>query len=170
MKSNEKNYRLGELVTLLRKETLLKKSGTTSYAQLTGSRYICVREATDSQPGILVKVLGKLIPEHVMVVDGQPFSKDDRAEAFDSVCYFSYPFPTTENVKEVLEIIRGNRSLLQTFEENHMHINPNSKFWVSEVVSRLLVLRIPQCYDVFLDRVITPKDSDVPYRLSMIYF
>ena len=65
--------RLGELVTLNWNDALIKKSGQTSYAYCAVSNYVCVREATDSQCGILVKVLGRISKEFIMFVNGEPF-------------------------------------------------------------------------------------------------
>lgn len=94
MKSNENTWRLGETVTLPRTEKKIKNNGSVSYEQLIGSRYICVREEAEGRRGILVKVLGKYTPEHVITVGGHPFSKDDREELFMGIRYFSYPFPS----------------------------------------------------------------------------
>ena len=170
MGKNEKNYHLGEIVTLPREETLLKKNGLQIYMRYTGSRYICIRQATDNQPGILVKVLGKLTPERIMMVNEEPFTKDDRAESFNGICYFSYPFPALTELKEILDIIRSNQSLLQIFEDASMHVNPKSKFWVNETASRLLVMKKPQCYDASTDDLCTASDHEAPYRLTMVYF
>ena len=168
MESEEKKNILGTIVTFPRKEELLKKNITQSFVRQTGSRYICVREATDGQEGIYVKVLGKIPKDLIMMVCGQPFVKDDRAEMFDGVCYYSYPFPTLEELKEVLDIIRNNRSLLQQFEEASMHINPQSKFWVNETASHLLVMKKPQYYDAASDSLLTALDIDIAYRLTIV--
>ena len=170
MKSTENNWHLGEIVNLPRKEKVLKDSGSTVYQQFICSRYICVREATESQRGILAKVLGKFPPENVITVGGQPFSKDDRDELFEGMCYFSYPFPSKKDVQEVLEILRSNPSLIQTFEDAKMHINPKSRYWVNETESRLLVMKKPQCYNAHTEQICTPSKDDAPYRLTMVYF
>ena len=170
MESTENSWRLGEIVNLPRTEKLLKKSGSTFYNQLIGSRYICVREATEGQRGILVKVLGKFPSEHIMTVSGQPFSKDDREELFVGMRYFSYPFPAVKDVQEVVEILRSNQSLIQIFEGASMHINPKSKFWVNQTESHLLFMKKPQCYDSNSKQTGTPSVDDVPYRLTMVYF
>ena len=60
MASNDNNWRVGEIVTLPRAAKVIKKSGVTAYARFISSRYVCIREATEKQHGILVKVLGKL--------------------------------------------------------------------------------------------------------------
>ena len=78
METPEHKWNVGELVPLTWNERLLKKSGSTSYAELVNSCYICVREATDEQPGILVKVLGKVTRNQILLVNGNPFCKDDR--------------------------------------------------------------------------------------------
>ena len=117
MDVNENNWKVGELVNLPRTEKLLKKSGTTQYERLTGSHYLCIREANDKQRGILVKVLGRCQPEYVTVVDGRPFTKDDREEAFGGLRYFSYPYPSVKDVKTVVDILDNNPTLLKYFED-----------------------------------------------------
>jgi len=148
----------------------LKKSGSTVYEQLIGSRYICVREASELQRGILVKVLGKFLPEYIMTVGGQPFSKDDSEELFESLRYFSYPFPAVKDVQEVLEILLSDPSLIQIFEGASMHVNPKSKFWVNQTESHLLVMKKPQCYDSYSEQIVTPSKDEASYRLTMVYF
>ena len=168
METQEKQDRLGTIVTFPRKEELLKKYIGHSFARLTGSRYICVREATDGHAGLFVKVLGKIHEDYIKMVCGEPFVKDDRAEMFNGVCYYGYPFPTLEELKEVLDIIRNNQSLLQQFEKASMHINPQSKFWVNEAASHLLVMKKPQYYDATSDSLHAASDADVAYRLTIV--
>ena len=91
METQEFKWKVGELVSLTWNKRLLKKSGSRSYAEFVNSRYICVREATDKQPGILVKVLGKVTRDQIMLVNGTPFCKDDRDYLFKGKCYYSYP-------------------------------------------------------------------------------
>lgn len=161
METTGNNWHVGEIVTLPRTEKLLKKSGLAVYERLMGSHYICVREASEGQRGILVKVLGKFPPEHIMVVGGQPFCKDDREELFVSTRYFSYPFPAKKDVEKVLEILRHNPNLIQIFENASMHVNTQSRFWVNETESHLLVMKKPQCYDVYSDQIRTPSQEEV---------
>ena len=59
MASDTNNWKIGEVVSLPRAEKLLKKGFSASYETFIASRYICIREATDKQQGVLVKVLGK---------------------------------------------------------------------------------------------------------------
>ena len=170
MESTVNSWHLGEIVTLPRKEKLLKKSGSMVYERLIGSRYVCVREASEGQRGILVKVLGKIPSDYIMTVGGQPFSKDDHEDLFTGMRYFSYPFPAVKDVQEVLEILRSNHSLIQIFEGASMHINPKSKFWVNETESHLIIKKKPLCYDARSEQVGTPSNDDAPYRLTMVYF
>ena len=107
---------------------------------------------------------------NLITVGGQPFSKDDREELFAGMHYFSYPFPAAKDVQEVIDILRSNPSLIQIFEDASMHINPKSKFWVSETESRLLIMKKPQCYDAFSKQIASPSKDDAPYRLTMVYF
>ena len=106
MTSNENNWTLGEVANLPRMDKMLK-DGTTAYMQFIASRYICIREATDGQRGILVKVLGKSYSDQIKTIDGKPFGFDDRAELFSCDSFYSYPFPSANEVHEVLDILRG---------------------------------------------------------------
>lgn len=170
MVTNENNWKVGELVNLPRTEKLLKKSGTTQYERLTGSHYLCIREANDKQRGILVKVLGRCQPEYVTVVDGRPFTKDDREEAFGGLRYFSYPYPSVKDVKTVVDILDNNPTLLKYFENVSMHINPKAKFWVSNMGRQMLIFKQPQCYDPVSGVISTISDDETAYRITLVFF
>ena len=170
MEIKEYNWQLGELVTLARSTRVLKKTWLALYEQLIGSRYICIREASEKQSGILVKVLGRMPSEYIKVVDGLPFCKDEREELFEGNGYTSYSFPTAEEVKEVLDILRSNADLLPVFEKASMHVNPRAKFWVRETTSHLLVAKKPLCYDVGSGSLSKVSDEEAPYRLTLVYF
>lgn len=167
---NDINWHVGEIVNIPRTESLLKRSGTTSYEWLIGSRYICIREATEDQRGILAKVLGQFTPNYIIMVDGHTFSKNDKDDLIDGKRFFSYPFPAMKDVKEALSILRGNPGLIHQFEEASMPIDINSKFWVSETSTHLFVIKKPQCYNVSSDSIVTASDDDAPYRLTLAYF
>lgn len=170
MESNENNWRLGEIVTIPRTGALLKRSGAITYEWLIGSRYICIREATESNRGILAKVLGQFTPKYIHLVDGQPFSKNDIENLIDGTRYLSYPFPSVKDVREALDIVRSNPGLLQRFGEASMYFDTQSRFWVRETTSRLVVIKKPQCYDASSGSVRIASDSDAPYRLTLAYF
>ena len=169
METNENNWKLGEIVHLPRSEKKLKDSFTV-YVNYIESRYICVREATDGQRGILMKVLGKAYRDQVKVVGGTAFSHDDHEELFVGDRYYSYPFPSTSEVQEVLDILRGNDALLQKFEEAKMHINPNSMYWVRETVRNAFLKKIPQVYVASSGQLQNPSDDTNYYRITMVYF
>ena len=78
MYSNENNWSAGQTVRLDREERLLKKSSYTSYKAFVESRFICIRERTDRQQGILVKILGQTSRKSILLAGGQPFCKDRR--------------------------------------------------------------------------------------------
>lgn len=162
-------WNVGELVSLTWNEKLLKKSGSTSYAELVSSQYICIREATDKQPGILLKALGKVTHNQVLLINGKPFCKDDREDLFKGKCYYSYPFPTADALKEVLDIVRENPSLMQRFEEESMHFNPSSNFWVCETAGKFLTKK-PQYYDAGSGQILKAADNAAHYRLTIAYF
>ncbi len=120
---------------------------------------------------MLVRVLGKTNRDNIIISGGEPFFKDDKVEGFMNDIYYSYRFPSAEELKEVLDIIRNDKSLIDKFEESSMHINPNSTFWVRDMASRLLVFKKPQYYDADSDRLFAAgNDKDLHYRISVAYF
>ena len=170
MASNEKNWTVGEIVTLPRAERALKTSGTTSYVQYIRSRFICIREAGSTQRGILVKVLGKCHADRITVEGGQPFSRDDFDEQFIGDCYFSFPFPSAKDLTEVLDILRDNETLLQRFEKASMHINPNSTFWVSDTTRNRFMMKKPQIFNARNGELSIPTNDDPHYRVIVVFF
>lgn len=172
MEKNEYNWRLGELVRLPRTTTLIKKGSMKSYERLIGSRYICIRESSEGQRGILLKVLGKVSREHINMIDGEPFCKDDKVEHFIGASYFSYQFPTLEELKEVLNILRDNKTLIRQFEEVSMQIHPDATFWVRDTARHLLLMKKPQYYDSRSEELIVSSDSDseAHCRLTIAHF
>lgn len=170
MESNKNCWTLGEIATLPRMEKPIKTSGLTAYERYIGSRYICIREESDGQRGILMKVLGKVYYDQIKMVGGEPFSKDDRDEDFVGRRYFSYPFPNSIELKEVLDILRGNDGLLRKFEDAKMHVNPNSMFWVNESSRNMFMMKTPQVYGSSDGQLSSPSDDTPYYRVSMVYF
>ena len=67
------DWSVGELVTLERDTTLLKKCGTKLYSNFQCSQYVCIREASKGQRGILVKGLGKVRRERIKLMGRKPF-------------------------------------------------------------------------------------------------
>ena len=140
------------------------------YKRLVDLQYICVREATEKQCGILVRVLGKTKAESIMFVSGQPFCYDDEFLLFEGQVFSSYSFPTVGELTEVLDIIHSNPSLFSQFEAASMPFDPNSLFWVKDTAISLPFTKKPRCYDASTNRLCkAPKDSE-PYRLTMAYF
>ena len=170
METTENNWTLGEMATLPREEKLLKESGMKSYSHYISSRYICIREATRWQRGILMKVLGKMDSDRIMIVKGEPFSKDDREELFAGQRYFSYPFPTASTVREALDIIRNDQDLQQKFEAASMHINPDSTFWVSDTTRNMLMQKKPQFLDGRDGQLYPARDLSGHYHVTFVYF
>lgn len=170
METTENNWTLGELVTLPREEKLLKKGGTTSYSRYIASRYICIREATDGHSGILMKVLGKTSGERIMMMNGEPFCKEDREELFLGKRYFSYPFPTANAVMDALDIVRNNQDLQQKFEAASMDFTPDSTFWVSETTRNMLLQKKPQFVSGRDGQLYPARDDGEHYRVTFVYF
>ena len=170
MESNKNNWTLGEIATLPKQEKPLKQGGSKAYVHYITSRYICIREATEGQRGILVKVLGKVCGDQVGFVKGEPFCKDDHDELFAGHRYYSFPFPSAKDVREAIDIIRGDQELLQKFEAASMHINPNSTFWVSDTVRTMLFLKKPQILSGRDGQLYPATNNGYHYRLSIVYF
>ena len=170
MESIENNWSLGQVASLTWKDKLLRKTGSISYAQQVCSRYICICQATDEQPGILLKVLGKVTRDQILLVNGEPFCKDDRDDLFKGKCYYSYPFPMADDLKEVLAIVRENPSLMQRFEEESMHFNPSSTFWVRGIAKRMLGPKKLQFFDAGTGQLSKAIDDTPHYRLTIAYF
>ena len=170
METNGNSWILGELATLPREEKLLKKSGMTSYMHLIGSRYICIREATDNQRGILMKVLGKVSSDRISFKNGKPFCKDDHEELFYGSRYFSYPFPSANQITEALDILRSNQDLQQKFEKASMHFNPDSTFWVSDTTRNVFLRKIAQFLNGHDGQLYPANDNSEHYRITFVYF
>ena len=163
------NWRLGELVSLKWNDELIKKDGQKSYAYYAVSGYICVREATDGQCGILLKVLGKTSKKLIIIVNGEPFCKDEREDLFKGMRYYSYPFPTASALKEVLEIVGSDEVLKERLKAESMSFNPLSTFWIRETAGNLLSKK-PQYYDATSGQLCKATDDTPHYRLTIAYF
>ena len=172
MESSAYNWTVGEIANLPRTSSVIKEGNTKSYEHFAGSNYLCVREPQGQQMGILVKVLGKVDEREVMLINGEPFSKDDKGEYFLSTTYYSYQYPTTAELKEALDAIRRCETLLKKFDEASMHININSTFWVRETARHLLFQRKLQYYDSRSGKVLisSGKIPQSHYRLALAYF
>lgn len=170
--TKKRDWSAGELVTLRMSTTLLKRSDLKSYSNFVNSRYVCIREATKGQRGILVKTLGKAPCDYVMLVSGKPFCKDQRDELFESTHYYSYSFPKVEELKEVLDIIRLDMDIQQKLIDNNMFINPNGSFWVSDTKSLFFGMkRRLQYYDPSTGSLATANSYDERHqRLTIAYF
>ena len=166
----EKYWKVGEVVHLPRTVAPIYESTTKSYERLVNSRYICIREWAEGQQGILMKVLGKMPREHIMMKGGEPFCKDEKSEDFSTNSYYSYRFPSVEELKEALDIIRGNWELIDAFEKASMHINPNSTFWVRETVSRLMFLKKLQFLYAPTGKLFSADDDTAHYRVTIVHF
>ena len=167
---NQTNWHKGEIVHVPRKSSEIS-SGMKSYEHFISSRYVCIREEDGDQSGILLKVLGKITSDSIMLKGGEPFCKDDKEEAFSSDIYYSYRFPSEVELKEVLHMIRNDQCLIDKLEEASMHINPNSTFWVRDTARSVLLQKKLQYHDVPSGKLIAgSNDGEVHYRLTIAYF
>ena len=166
MELDKKNFTLGEIVHLPRHTTQINKK----YEYLMASRYICIRETTEGQHGILLKVLGKTARKNIFMQGGKPVCKDDKYEGLYTNTYFSYRFPSTTELKEVLDILKKDESLLEIFKKNNMAIRPDATFWVRDTASRLFFLKEPQYYDANHGQLVSTSDDEIHCRLTIAYF
>lgn len=165
------DFKVGEIASLPNKTRQVSKSGLKSYEFQIDSRYICIRECVGNERGVLVKVLGKTSRDNIIIAGGEPFFKEDKEEGFACDIYYGYRFPSIKELKEVLDIIRNEKTLIEKFEKASMHINPSSTFWVRDTARRLLVLKDPQYYDAGSDQLFAAEnDKKLHYRISVVYF
>lgn len=163
--------KLGEVVNLPHSSVLVKKTRLKSYEYVTESRYICVRERGANQPGLLLKVLGPCAAEDMLMIHGEPFCKDDKLEGFSEDTYYSYRFPTEEEVRQVLDIVAHHDALRQKLKEAHMRLDINGRFWTREVTSRFLLLKKALCFDTKTQSLLRPAHADTPcQRLTVELF
>ena len=169
--TNTKNCKIGEIINLPRAKRVLVSGSNLTYEHFIGSRYICIREASTGQRGILVKVLGRASGDYAKIVKGVPFWRDDDDITFYGAIYYGYPLPSVKAVKEVLGIVKGNESLLRQFEEARMHINPDSTFWVKKIRRSKLFFKKLQYLDAHDGKLYTANDNaNKHYRISIVYF
>ena len=170
MESNDNNWQVGEIAILPWTSNTFKTSGSQIYKHFFRSRFICIRESTDAQPGILVKVLDKTPLHRIMIQGGEPFCKDDVDDLFKGYAYSSFRFPTLDELTEVLNIIRSSPDLQQLFEKASMNIELNGEFWVRETTHKRLIQKKPQFYDVRAGILATASDDTPRNRLTIVYF
>ena len=171
MELTNQHWKLGEVVHLPRTGQPLRHSGQHAYEFQIYSEYVCVREAIGSQRGILVKMMGRVPEKDITPVAGEPFCHDDQKEVDGKQVTYSYQFPTIEELKEVLKIVRENDKLWQQLCDASMHINPNGTFWVREMERKMLVMKKPQYYDPKVDLVESAADpEELHRRLTIVYF
>ena len=165
-------WSVGELVNMERSTTQLKESGTNMYSNMVSSQYVCIRETTDGQDGILVRGLGNIRQRHIMIVSGEPFIKDERDDLFVGKQYYSHPLPTADELKEVLDIVRTDENIQQKLKACGMQFDSNGTFWVSDTKAKFCGLkRDLQYYDTKTGRLATAKSPDEYHqRITVAFF
>lgn len=171
MGKNEYNWKTGEIVSVPKQSEKVKGGRLKEYHRYINSHYVCIREAADGQPGILLKVLGKVDCENILLVGGEPFCKDDKEENFIGDTYLSYRFPATDELKLVLDILNSNPDLISKFDKGTSHFKPESSFWVRETARRFFVEKKFQFYDA-RTKTLAPSSNpfDINYRVTIAYF
>ena len=168
MPKERNTWKLGEIVKLPRTVVPLKNK---RYQYFSQSRYVCIREALNGKRGILIKYLGKVTASDIMVVGGEPFCKDDKWEGLESDFYYSFRFPTLDELNEVVDIIEGNETLQQQLADASFHIDLNKKFWVRETIRVRLIHTKLQFFDPISDSLeASGSDDDSCQRISIVYF
>ena len=170
MQSNDNTWQIGEIAILPWTSNTFKTFGSQIYKHFFRSRFICIRESTATQRGILVKVLAKTAPHRIMIQGGEPFCKDDVDDLFKGCAYSSFRFPTLQQLTEVLAIFRENPNLMSVFDEASMHFDLDSSFWIREPAHKLLHKKKPQFYNANTDDLTFSSDDTAHYRLTMLYF
>ena len=166
------NWSAGELVNLGQHTALLKKSGSYMYSNVASSQYVCIRTTSDGKHGILLKGMGKIRRKHIMLVRGKSFCKDERDELFEGLHYYGYPFPTADELRDILDLVRTDTTIQQKLKASGMSFSPDATFWVSDTKSCFLGLKhCPQYYDPSTGRLATAKSLDEHHqRISVASF
>ena len=164
------NWKTGDIVTLQCAEKTLKTKGNSIYKEFVASRYVCVREASKGERGILVKVLGKAPDSSLEIIEDRPFAKDGVEQLLDDIIYYSYPFAKAMEIEEVLSIICHTPELLNVFESISMHIDTEATFWVRETTRNMLFMKQLQYFDASQSLTCVAKENEAHYRLSIVYY
>lgn len=171
MENNENNWKVGESVSVPKQSEKVKGGRLKSYHHYISSHYVCIREASDGQPGILLKVLGKIDSGKILMISDEPFVKDDKDESFTGDTYLSFRFPRTEELKTVLDILQNNPDLVPKFDKEMSRFHIDSSFWVREFARRFLIEKHLQFYDARTKTLVRSKNPfDVNYRVTIAYF
>lgn len=165
------NWKTGELVSLPYSDVAIMKSGNKTYKYEQPTNCCCLREAENHRRGILVAVLGSCSADRIFMVAKAPFCKDNKTKGFYDVTYHCYPFPSVEELKEVLSIVRGNTDLLQTLSEQQMPIDTAATFWVRDTRQSLFPWgKKLLYYDPKTDSLCTARSNEEHCRLTIAYF
>lgn len=171
MTKNDNNWKVGESVNVPRQSKKVKSGRLTEYHRFVSSHFVCIREASESQPGILLKVLGKFDRGSILMIGGEPFCKDDKDESFTGDTYLSFRFPAVDELKLVLDILQKNPELVPKFDRGAFHFHPDSSFWVRETVRHFIIEKRLQFYDARTSTLtFSNNSSDVSYRVAIAYF
>ena len=166
------NWATGEMVSLPYSDETLKQNGNKTYKYELPTNCFCLRKAEDYRRGILVAVLGNYSADRILIVGKAPFCKDSKTQGFYDVTYHSYPFPSVEELKEVLAIVRSDTAMQQMLREQHVNIDPAATFWVRDTRRPLFPWwRKPLYYDPQTDSLHTAHSNDERHhRITIVYF
>lgn len=170
MRTNKNNWTVGETVDLPRMERLLVKDRNALFGQYVDSQYVCIREESSTQCGILLRVLGKAAVEHIKIKGGVPFCKDNYDEQFYVTHYFSHPFPSRGKVNQVLDILHDNPQLMLQLGDASKTVTLDSTFWVENISRNFLLKKQLQFLDAHTRELHAASSNQLCYRLSIVYF
>ena len=106
MESDKNNWSLGEVVLLPRQTSKTNEKNE----NLMNSRYICIREASKGQRGILLKILGEATRKNIKMQGGKLFRKEYKFEGLYSDTYFRFHFPSVNELKDVFDILKKDET------------------------------------------------------------
>ena len=156
----------GEIVVLPEINEMLTQIGNKIYMYGLPSKCFCLREATESHRGILVKLLNEYAANEILMINKKPFCKDYKINGFETISYCSLRFPEVSDLKEVLDIVRNDSTIQQ-----QTGINPNETYWVNDTHKRFFFRRHAQYYAPKTDSIGTAQtNNEKHYRLIITYF
>ncbi|MCR4852225.1 MAG: hypothetical protein K5893_01370 [Prevotella sp.] len=169
--SNLSEWKVGNLVApglMFRK---ICHYGGKIYMNFVDSKFVCIREATASEPGVLVKVLNSCDQSRFLFRKGEPFVKDYKNVNFESpVEYCSFRLPTVEEIKFVLSIAKSDKTLGEMLSDRGLSPYEPATYWTRDI-SRSIIGRHVKFYDSATGEVKSESGDDTErIRITVVYF
>lgn len=173
MTEKKSRWTVGEKVSLHHHKTILYRLPRRIFAHFVASRYLCIREASSKNRGILLKVLGTFEAGEISSRRFEAFCKDAKDDGYDfrPDSYYSFRFPTKKQVKEVLQILKAQPELVERLYEIGMGFSWQQGYWVRGMAFNCLLGSKPKWYDPTADAVFVSHRSEEEHlRMSIVYF